>query len=251
MTGLEQAVAQDARLDVRAQRHRIDWKRGAHMLVAGQRPAEVADALGIPEDRLWKHLSRSLRFATHIRRAMDRQRLLAQIQYPALQAQRMHDALTQDAALPDLHWLSDAVGPAEPTNDNARDLVRQLQDTAGRYPSQALRRRLAAEHAALEAAVMSGGEPQIAPDKHATVPDKTHIAPDKTVTAPNKTQPVPDKAQTASDRPATPSWPPPHPRLPPRYTGPPSRNPPTIVDLTDLDGNPLPGAVWPEPREKG
>lgn len=246
MTGVEQAVAHDAPASAPAQRHRIDWKRGAQLLVAGQRPADVADALGIPEDRLWKHLSRSLRFATHIRRAMDRQRLLAQIQYPALQAQRMHEALTQESS-PDLQWLSDAIGPAEPTNDNANDLVRQLQDTAGRYPSQALRRRLAAEHAALEAVVMGGGEPdktQIAPDKPATVPDKTQTVPDKTQT-------VPDKTQTAAGKPATSSWPPPHPRLPPRYTGPPSRNPPTIVDLTDMDGNPLPGAVWPEPREKG
>lgn len=247
-------IAQAASEAGTAQRHRIDWKYGAQLLVAGQRPAEVADALGIPEDRLWKHLSRSLRFATHIRRAMERQRLLAQIQYPALQAQRMHDALAQDAAPPDLQWLSDAIGPAEPTNDNANDLVRQLQDTAGRYPSQALRRRLAAEHAALEVAILGSGgpdKPQIAPDKHRTVPDKTETAPDKTQIALDKTQTAPDKTQTVSDRPATPSWPPPHPRLPPRYTGPPSRNPPTIVDLTDLDGNPLPGAEWPEPREKG
>jgi hypothetical protein len=235
------------------------------LLVAGHAPAEVAQALEIPEDRLWKHLSRSLRFATHIRRAMDRQRLLAQIQYPTLQAQRLRDALQQPAPVPDLHWLSEAIGPAAPTNDNGNDPVRQLQQTAGRYPSQALRRRLAAEKAVMDAMVeesrvalahhlAANPEPEqvaTAPDKTQIAPDKTPTAPDKTQTAPDKTQTVPDKTQTAPDKPESASRPPPHPR--PQRSAALRWGQPriSVVDLTDFDGNPLPGVEWPKPREKG
>jgi hypothetical protein len=249
---------------------RIDWQRGASLLVEGSRPAAVATALGIPEVRLWRHLRHSLRFRTLIRRAMERQRLLAQIQYGSLQAATMHHALQgEDPDGVALQWLSAEIAPALSTADaSGLDPVDRLGETAARFPSQALRKRLAAERMKMDAQVADSraaltqrlaARPQAAaaaqPDLTATASVSTATAPISTsttlvststasvstATASDSTTTAPVAAPAASQatKPAS-TAPRDGPVMPPRDYGPP-RIRRTVVDLTDMDGNLLPG----------
>lgn len=272
MTGITQAAPDAANITAPRPQIRIDWQHGASLLVEGHRPAAVAAALGIPEVRLWRHLRHSLRFRILIGRAMERQRLLAQIQYGSLQAATVHQALRGER--PDgaaLQWLSAEVAPADAAA-SGQALVDQLGETAARLPSQALRNRLAAEKARMDAQVAESREAlarhmaarrqaeavTAKPDSTATASNSTATAPDLTATAqvstptasvstptaPDLTATVQVSTPTASDSTATAS----RPALarsavmPPRDYGPPR----SIVDLTDMDGNPLPGVEWPE-----
>lgn len=62
---------------------RIDWRDIARRLAEGEQPRAIAASLGLAEDRIWRHLSRSLHFQAELQRAADRQQLLARLTFGA------------------------------------------------------------------------------------------------------------------------------------------------------------------------
>lgn len=52
-------------------RRRVAWTHGARLLGSGETPAAVAAALGIAEERLWRHLESSRRFRRLLDEAID------------------------------------------------------------------------------------------------------------------------------------------------------------------------------------
>lgn len=61
-------------------RRRIAWTRGARLLGRGESPASVAAALGIEEERLWRHLKASRRFKRLLAETLDLQGFSAGLQ---------------------------------------------------------------------------------------------------------------------------------------------------------------------------
>ncbi len=53
----------------RRPRRYIDWRQAARLIAAGQTPAAAAAALGISEDRLWRHFETSDHFRNLVRQA--------------------------------------------------------------------------------------------------------------------------------------------------------------------------------------
>lgn len=51
---------------------RIDWKAAAGLLADGQTARQAATAIGITEDRLWRHWQRSQRFRNHVQALIER-----------------------------------------------------------------------------------------------------------------------------------------------------------------------------------
>lgn len=128
---------------------KIDWKRGAKLLAAGLDAEDVAAALGIDEDRLWRHLHRSLRFRFLVRQAAERRRQLCELQVDiAAPAMVRHCALDRGAA-PDPAMLREVTGyaaarAAARQEKTAPDPLQALADSGQRPPNQAKRRRLMA-----------------------------------------------------------------------------------------------------------
>ena len=136
---------------------RIPWRDIARRLAAGAQPAAIAADLGLQEDRIWRHLRRSLRFRFYLQQALDRQRLLAGLQLAAAAP----GALVSRGLQPDsldgdgLRLLSEAGRPDG--GDMARQ-VEQLGATGDPPPNMAWRARLAVEKRGmdLQAAEASG-----------------------------------------------------------------------------------------------
>ncbi|WP_300298611.1 hypothetical protein [Ferrovibrio sp.] len=61
----------------RQPRRYIDWNQAARLMAEGQAPAAAAAALGISENRLWRHFETSSHFRGLILRAAERRRCLA------------------------------------------------------------------------------------------------------------------------------------------------------------------------------
>jgi hypothetical protein len=129
---------------------RIDWKDIARRLAEGGRPAEVAAAAGIAEERVWCHLRSSLRFRFYLSQALERQRLLADLQLgaagrsAALARSLQPESLDSDL----LRCLLAETGGGEIARQ-----VEQLGATGQRPPNMAFRRRLAAEKRRMDAEV--------------------------------------------------------------------------------------------------
>ena len=57
----------------------IPWRDVARRLAEGEKPSVVAAGLAIDEDRIWRHLRKSLRFRTYLRQAVERRKHLADL----------------------------------------------------------------------------------------------------------------------------------------------------------------------------
>lgn len=60
-------------------RTRVAWTRGARLLGRGLSPEAVAAALGVEEERLWRHLRTSRRFCRLLSETIDLQRFSAEL----------------------------------------------------------------------------------------------------------------------------------------------------------------------------
>ncbi len=61
----------------RRPRRYIDWKQAARLMVAGQTPAVAAAAIGVSENRLWRHFETSPHFRGLLQQAGQSRRSLA------------------------------------------------------------------------------------------------------------------------------------------------------------------------------
>lgn len=254
-------------------RVRIDWKRGAALLIDGETPTAICAALGIDEDRLWRHLRSSLRFQFLLRQARERRQLLGQIRLEAA-SREAAVRLARCAEKPEAGLIAELAangtgrgtggGTAAPPDDEGHDVIARLAQSGRRPPNQALRQRcdrewrqmsaevdetrrlLAGQAARLEAAAQQkalqqarqrsrpvAAAPVQAAATSAQTENKTHISTNKPELSTNKAVPA-----AAPPAPAVP-------RRPDRssmaplalHTG------QAIVDLTDIHGNPLGGAA--------
>ncbi len=212
-------------------RIRIDWKRGAALLVGGDTPDAVAAALGITTDRLWRHLRRSARFQFLLRQARETQLLLGRLQLEAA-SNAAAIRCAQKAEKPPAGLFEQFKSTSLPawSEPHQRDMVLRLAESLRRAPKRAPR--------VADKAEISQNKTQISPDKTQISPEKA--APktppvaanvvadaDKTLKAqPTQAQP-PSPARRAHD----------HVALGLQNGG--------IVDLTDMYGNPLPGVEAP------
>lgn len=247
-------VSSDPLAADRPKRPLTDWKRAARMVARGDEPEAIAAAIGVSEDRFWRHLRRSLRFRFLIKQARDRRRLLAELQCGDLgRAEILRRSLhagSLDAET--LRWLTEAMAGGGDTT------VAQLGETGAPPPNQAFRARMAAERAELDAeflrlkaitdADIAAGAAQRAKPQPAL--DRTGPGLDSSGPDLDPTRPDLSRSGPAPAVPALTDVPPPRPRPPStalRWGQPPI----SIIDLTDMDGNPLPGVDWPKPRGKG
>lgn len=261
-TGSVRAVGPAPRTPV-AKRVRVDWKRGASLLIDGEKPSAVAAALGIDEERLWQHLRKSLRFQFLLRQARERRQLLGRLKLEAVSGDAaIRGALQaekQDAALFAELAQTSRIATVEETTEDGRDMIARLADSARRAPNQAFRRRLAVERRAMDAEVdetrrllaaqlarqeaaarqqalrqaqqrpRPAATPAQATDKPAITENKTQISEYKPALSADKIGITPDRPAAAVEAPprAAPSAP-----LAMQNSG-------TIVDLTDMYGNPV------------
>ncbi|QDO98302.1 hypothetical protein FNB15_13930 [Ferrovibrio terrae] len=224
-------------------RVRIDWKRGAALLIDGETPTAVCAALGIDEDRLWRHLRGSLRFQYLLRQARERRRLLGQLKLETVSREAVV-RLARSADRPDAMLIAQLVQTAqgqdwgEGITENS-DVIARLADSGRRPPNQAFRKRLAVERKQMDAEF----ESYCRADAARAAAQAVTQAADAAAKPENKTQlsenkPVLSAVESAASA-ETPAEPP---RLPPRRVPLPlsARSESTIVDLTDIYGNPLP-----------
>lgn len=223
-------------------RMRIDWKRGAALLVAGEAPGAVASALGITEDRLWRHLRNSARFQFLLRQAREAQLLIGRLQLEAASnaaaIRCAQKAEKPPAALFEQFKSSSHPAWAERSTVDGRDLVLRLADSQRRAPKRPPRPAKNPDKAASSAnkTQISENKSQISENKDALSTAKHPISADKTV---NKTPAA--AAKPLKDQPAAPQR--------PAAPTPPSRRPPSgallgphgeTIQRTDVFGRPLP-----------
>ncbi len=120
----------------------IPWREIACRLAEGAKPAAVAADLGLPEERIWRHLRNSLRFRYYLKQAVERQRLLAGLQLAALgQAALLARGLHPESLDGDLLRLLNEAAPEADIGQR----IEQLGKTGERPPNMAFRRRMAEE----------------------------------------------------------------------------------------------------------
>ena len=253
----------------RKTRIRVDWKRGAKLLAGGEPAEAVAAALGIEEDRLWRHFHKSLRFQFLFRQAQERNRLMAQLAFEeagrraAVQRCGRVEEIDGDS----WQWLARETG-LTPDSAEAGDsskggngrqgrelrLATALKDVGRAPPNQALRERIKKERKVMDAQFAElkawGREAGIlppAPENAATGADKVPISENKTQISANKTQAGENKTQMSTDMPALDAKPPQiqtarkADAAPPDIRGFQPHHYGAVIDLTDKQGNPLPG----------
>jgi hypothetical protein len=229
-------------------RVRIDWKRGATLLVAGETPDAVAAALGITADRLWGHLRRSARFQFLLRQARETQLLLGRLQLEAASnaaaIRCARQAEKPPAGLFEQFKSTSLPAWEKPALSDGRDMVLRLADSLRRAPKRPPR-------AAKSASDISKAE--ISPDKGEISENKTRISEPKSGISPEKSATGADKPAADADnalkiRPAEAQPASPtrraydHVALGLQNGG--------IVDLTDMRGNPLPGVEAHPPSRR-
>lgn len=123
---------------------KIDWKKAARLWAEGAKPAAIAAQLGIEEDRIWRHLKRSLRFRQYLRQEMDRLGLQAEIEYRVAARQAVLDGAGQPQAGPPPWQLAEAglAGAAAGPMQKGKDMVDRLCDTVRKRPSRAYQAKL-------------------------------------------------------------------------------------------------------------
>lgn len=116
---------------------RIDWRDIARRMAEGEQPRAIAASLNLPEDRIWRHLSRSLHFQAELQRAADRQQLLARLTFGAAgqAAARARLAVAEGMADDIAFRLAERTGLVrgeDKTDDAAEPLAAQLGAAAYR-----------------------------------------------------------------------------------------------------------------------
>lgn len=234
-------------------RVRIDWKRGASLLIDGETPTAVCAALGIDEDRLWRHLRSSLRFQYLLRQARERRRLLGRLKLESVSREAVL-RLARSADKPEAMLIAQLAQTAQGEGDAAAkdgDVIARLAESGRRPPNQAFRKRLAVERKQMDAefadhcrAIAAHAEMQAgaqAADAAAKPENKTQISGNKPAFSAEKSASSESSARIAD----------PHPpageggtRVSGRVRAMPAstQSNSTIVDLTDIYGNPIAGA---------
>ncbi|MFN4277362.1 MAG: hypothetical protein ACK4FJ_13765 [Ferrovibrio sp.] len=126
------------------------------MWADGEELPTICAALGIDEDRFWRHVRSSQRFRFLIQQAGDRRRLQAQFRLAREGREALLRAMPQiekyDPAT--LRWLGEQAGLAEVTpSTNRPDAGERLRLAASPPPNQAFRKRIAAQRARMDAEV--------------------------------------------------------------------------------------------------
>lgn len=185
-------------------RVRIAWTRGAAMLVAGEAPADVAAALGITEDRLWRHLRNSARFQFLLRQAREAQLLIGRLQLEAASnaaaIRCAQKAEKPPAAL--FEQLKSSSHPLwdKPSTVDGRDLVLRLADSQRRAPKRPPRPTPAVAKAP-DKGEISENKTQISENKSPTSTDKPAVSAAKDADKPLKDQPaVPQRLSLLQQR---------------------------------------------------
>lgn len=192
---------------------RIPWRDIARRLAAGAQPAQAAAEFGLQEERIWRHLRRSLRFRFYLQQALERQRLLAGLQLAAAAPGALVSRGLQPESLDGdgLRLLREA---GRPESGDIGSQVEQLGATGDPPPNMAWRSRLAAEkrgmdlQAAEAYGFVAGLETGFARAARraqptaqapaAAVAAGTRPASDGTLSAPNGTLSVPNGTLSAS-----------------------------------------------------
>lgn len=135
-------------------RPQIAWRRGAVMWADGEELSAICAALGIDEDRFWRHVRNSQRFRFLIQQAGERRRLQAQFRLAREGREALLRAMPQiekyDPAT--LRWLGEQAGLAGGTSSHDRaDSGERLRLAASPPPNQAFRKRIAAQRAKMDA----------------------------------------------------------------------------------------------------
>jgi hypothetical protein len=235
-------------------RVRIDWKRGADLLVAGETPGAVAAALGITEDRLWRHLRNSARFQFLLRQARETQLLLGRLQLEAAAnaaaIRCARQAEKSPARLFEQFKLSSQPIWDRPSSADGRDMVLRLADSLRRAPKRRPRAAKAPDKAAISANKdgISENKTQISENKDGISADKSPTSTDKPVASTDNAAAKPLKDQPVM------------PQRPAAAPMPPSRRPPfgallgphgETIQRTDVFGRPLPDVETPTPDRHG
>lgn len=225
-------------------RVRIDWKRGAALLIDGETPTAICAALGIDEDRLWRHLRGSLRFQYLLRQARERRRLLGQLKLESVSREAVV-RLARSADKPDAMLIAqlaetaqgEGLGEGGGITENS-DVIARLADSGRRPPNQAFRKRLAVDRKQMDAEFAS----YCRADAARAVQAAAAQAADNSAQTENKTQISENKLSISAEKPAVSAEKPaeaaPVPRRVPLPLS--TRSDSAIVDLTDIYGNPLP-----------
>jgi hypothetical protein len=206
---------------------RIPWREVARRLADGEKPAAIAAGLGLNEDRIWRHLRRSLRFRFYLQQAVDRQRLLAGLQLaataPGALVSRSQQAENLDGE--GLRLLNEAAGGSVPSEGGVGKQIEHLGETGGLPPNMAWRARMAAERRGMDLAAaeargfldgLNSGLARatavpVRPDSASTGPDSAPNGPDSTPTGPESASNRPDSLSAAPRQrpPLSPAEPPP------------------------------------------
>lgn len=126
----------------------IPWRDVARRLAEGEKPASVAAGLTIDEDRIWRHLRKSLRFRTYLQQAIERQRQLGDMLLDGAGRSAMVALGRQPENLDGgmLRCLLDEAGRAAEADAPAlARRIEQLGETGAPPPNMAFRRRMAEE----------------------------------------------------------------------------------------------------------
>jgi hypothetical protein len=228
---------------------RIPWREIARRLAGGAQPAAIAPDYGIDEDRIWRHLRKSLRFRFYLQQAIERQRLLAGLQLaataPGALVSRGQQAETLDGDT--LRLLGEAGGSAAPAEGGVGKQIERLGETAAPPPNMAWRARMAAERRSmdLQAAEAIGfgdglnsglahaARGTFSPDR----PDSIPNGPDSASTGPEL---APNRPESVSTGPDSPPAEPESTALPRRSRPPSPQRPlppePPRYRIVDLDG---------------
>lgn len=250
-------------------RPQIAWRRGAAMMADGEELPAICAALGIDEERFWRHMRSSPRFGFLIDQARERRRLQAQMQLERRSREamlRMAERIDRLAA-EQLDWFCRQAGLGDAVR---HDVAESLRQAAAAPPNMAFRKRIAAERARMDAEVARTKAALARHEARQNAGQAPPAAPDPAQQ--NQTLNDAKPSQTgAGTSPAEPSQPPqpnqarrpPHDDLagwqpPPRPPRPPAAPPPrsraelygTIVDLPGPDMHRIRYAKDPDPDEE-
>lgn len=259
-------------------RPQIAWRRGAVMWADGEDLATICAALGIDEDRFWRHVRNSQRFRFLIQQAGERRRLQAQFRLAREGREALLRAMPQiekyDPAT--LRWLGEqaGLGSGMPGNGMAAgdapasqraDAGERLRLAASPPPNQAFRKRLAAQREKMDAEVARMEQSFARRQAAEASAQKNQPQQNQDVSDAKPSQNDAKPAQVAAPSPASQQSAPPKPRAtpaawqpPPRPPRPPAPPPPrsraellgTIIDLPGPDMHRIRYAKDPDPDEE-